>query len=408
MIVEQRIKDFERMGLGLFVHFGLYSVLGRGEWARHLVPMSADEYEGLADRFCPKPDWASDLALTARSAGFRYVTLTCRHHDGFSLYDTRGLSTFDAPHACGRDLVAEFVDACREQGLVPFFYHTLEDWHEPSCPDDWPAYLDYLQESLRLLCTNYGRVGGFWFDGIWAHPDKDWHEDELYGLVRRLQPDAILVNNTGLNARGELGNIELDSVTFERGIPQAINLADSPKYVASEMSETFGEHWGYAAEDIDYKSPADVIREIVACRRHGSNMLLNVGPRGDGLLRALDAAYLGAVGQWTAVHDVLLHEPRPTAIEVAGDKDDFLLRDGDTYYLVCTHLPMSGDPNVTPTDHPELRRDFRLDGQVESIAWLDGGDPPEYVQEGDLITVWCTPFPYGRQLVVRVAELKTR
>ena len=275
--------------------------------------MSADEYEGLADRFCPKPDWASDLALTARSAGFRYVTLTCRHHDGFSLYDTRGLSTFDAPHACGRDLVAEFVDACREQGLVPFFYHTLEDWHEPSCPDDWPAYLDYLQESLRLLCTNYGRVGGFWFDGIWAHPDKDWHEDELYGLVRQLQPDAILVNNTGLNARGQLGNIELDSVTFERGIPQAINLADSPKYVASEMSETFGDHWGYAAEDIDYKSPADVIREIVTCRRHGSNMPLigwALGTQFLWLIAPVDhwiafvlLAFIGGKMLWEAVHE---------------------------------------------------------------------------------------------------------
>jgi len=287
--------------------------------------------------------------ITARSAGFRYVTLTCRHHDGFSLYDTRGLSTFDAPHACGRDLVAEFVDACREQGLVPFFYHTLEDWHEQSCPDDWPAYPDYLQESLRLALHQLRSRRRLLVRRHLGAP----RQGLARGRALRHGPAAPARRDSRQQHGAQRSRPARQHRAGQRDLrarhPQAINLADSPKYVASEMSETFGDHWGYAAEDIDYKSPADVIREIVTCRRHGSNMLLNVGPRGDGSLRALDAAYLGAVGQWTAVHDVLLHEPRPTAIEVAGDKDDFLLRDW-RHVLPRMHPP--SDVRATRTSRP--------------------------------------------------------
>ena len=126
MIVKDYIKAFEKHGLGMFVHFGVYSLLGEGEWARHNGILSHDEYDRLYKTFNPAPDWAKKLVDTAKAAGCRYITLTTRHHDGFSLYDTCGLSDYDAPHAlAGRDLVREFVDACRAKNIVPFFYHTL-------------------------------------------------------------------------------------------------------------------------------------------------------------------------------------------------------------------------------------------------------------------------------------------
>lgn len=140
---------------------------------------------------------------------------------------------------------------------------------------------------MELLCRNYGEIGGFWFDGKWNKPDADWEEDALYGMIRRYQPDTILINNTGLEGRGQLGNIELDSVTFERGKPQPINLADSPKYIASEMCEVTCDHWGYAREDLNIKSPALLIEELCDCRRYGANFLLNAGPMGDGSLRPM-------------------------------------------------------------------------------------------------------------------------
>ena len=139
------IKNFEQLGFGMFVHFGIYSQLGKGEWSRDLCDISAEDYEALADKFNPTFGWAEELAKTAKGAGCKYITLTTRHHDGYSLFDTLGLSDFDAPHkAAGRDLVREFVDACNAEGIVPFFYHTLLDWHEPTYKTDFKAYLKYL------------------------------------------------------------------------------------------------------------------------------------------------------------------------------------------------------------------------------------------------------------------------
>ena len=241
MIIEKRIKDFEKLGFGMFVHFGLYSIYAKGEWAfRGTTP---DKYEKLFDEFCPDKDWAKNLVSTAKKAGCKYITLTTRHHDGFSLYDTCGLNTYDAPHSpAGRDLIREFVDECNAQGIIPFFYHTLLDWHEKSYYEDFKKYLKYLRASVEILCKNYGKIGGLWFDGMWDKKGEDWEEDELYSLIRSYQPDAMIINNTGLGARGELGHIELDSVTFERGRPKPINLETSPKYIASEMCQIFANH----------------------------------------------------------------------------------------------------------------------------------------------------------------------
>ena len=174
MIIKQYIKEFEKLGFGMFVHFGLYSMLEKGEWAKLLHQIPDEEYDALAERFTPRQDWAPELVKLAKSAGCKYITLTTRHHDGFSLFDTCGLNDFDAKHAkCGRDLVREFVDACIAEGIIPFFYHTLLDWREESYKTDFPKYLKYLRASVEILCKNYGKIGGIWFDGMWDKPDAD-------------------------------------------------------------------------------------------------------------------------------------------------------------------------------------------------------------------------------------------
>ena len=198
MIIEKRIKEFEKYAFGMFVHFGIYSVIGKGEWAKHLFNMPWDEYLKSLNVFSPKPNWAEELVLSAKDANCRYIALTTRHHDGFSLYDTCGLNSYDAPHTCGRDIVKEFVDACNKHGIIPFFYHTLLDWHEESYKTDFKEYLKYLRKSIEILCKNYGKIGGFWFDGMWDNPNEDWEEDALYSLIRSYQPDTMIINNTGL------------------------------------------------------------------------------------------------------------------------------------------------------------------------------------------------------------------
>lgn len=407
MIVKQYIKDFEKLGFGMFVHFGIYSVLGKGEWSKKLLSISDEEYYQLCNDFNPVSDWADQLAAAAKQAGCRYITLTTRHHDGYSLYDTCGLNILDAPHTCGRDLVREFVDACRRQDMIPFFYHTLLDWHEESYRTDFKEYLKYLRKSVEILCTNYGKIGGLWFDGMWDKPEEDWEEDALYGCIRKYQPEAMIINNTGLSALGQLGHIELDSVTFERGKPQPLNMAGAPKYVASEMCQVFGDHWGYAEQDLNFKSPADMIRDLVLCRRYGSNLLMNVGPKGDGTLREIDAAIYHLMGEWISINGEAVYEPRPCGIEVENKKDDFLLEKDGTYYLFCDHLPMSADPNVALVQEGEYRDVFRLERKIKGITWLDNGEEVDYVQDSGRVTVKTVPYTYGRQLVVRVAKIET-
>lgn len=409
MIVKQYIKDFEKHGLGMFVHFGIYSSIERGEWIKHINTitgeMDNEEYYSYTKVFNPNPDWAKNLVKAAKNAGCKYITLTTRHHDGFSLYDTCGLCEMDTVHTIGRDLVREFVDACRKEDIVPFFYHTIIDWYQDSFENDFKAYLQYLRDSVEVLCKNYGKIGGLWFDGMWQ-ADVDWEEDALYGVIRKYQPDAMIINNTGLSKLGELGHIELDSVTFERGKPQPINMEGAPKYIASEMCETMGEHWGYARNDLKFKSSATIIEEIAECRRYGANMLLNVGPMGDGSLRKMDEAILEAVGVWTKFYDEAIRSPRPTDIKIENKEKDFILADGDNYYLFCYDLPSYIDVNVSLGGSVLYEDRFGFDKPVKSVKWLENGEDLPFEQADGKVTIHTKPFEYGNQLVVRVAKIE--
>ena len=282
------IERFKNLGFGMFVHFGLYSVAGKGEWYL-ACNKNADKtkYEALTSHFKITKNWAKNLVKTAKSAGCRYITLTTRHHDGFSLYDTCGLSDFDAPHsACGRDLIREFTEACRAENIVPFFYHTLLDWHNTDYKTNFPGYIDYLDKSIEILCKSYGKIGGFWFDGMWDKPNENWQEDRLYGTIRKYQPEAMIINNTGLSAQGKTGHKEIDSVTFERGKPCFVDTTEKP--IAGEMCQVLNDHWGYAKEDCNYKSVKELIENLIDCRAYGCNFLLNTGLKGNGEVNGTD------------------------------------------------------------------------------------------------------------------------
>lgn len=406
MIIEKRIKEFEKHAFGMFVHFGLYSVIGKGEWAKYNLNMPWDEYLESLNVFSPKPNWAEELVLSAKDANCRYIVLTTRHHDGFSLYDTCGLNSYDAPHTCGRDIVKEFVDACNKHGIIPFFYHTLLDWHEESYKTDFKEYLKYLRKSIEILCKNYGKIGGFWFDGMWDNPNEDWEEDALYSLIRNYQPDTMIINNTGLQHRGELGHIELDSVTFERGRPQSINLECSPKYIASEMCETFASHWGYAENDFNFKPLGHLINSFAICRRYGSNFLFNVGPKADGSLRTIDKGALEILGQWSRINDEALHIPEPTDIEIKDKPNNFILRNGNTYYLFVNDLSINGNEHVTIDNAFNPNNIFTFDKKIKSVCWLDNGKELNFTQNDNEVNIHTEKFEYGQDFVVRVAKIE--
>ncbi len=401
-----RVKAFEELGFGMFIHWGLYSQLGQGEWIQNIGHIPKEEYQKLAETFTAEAFDAEAIACLAANSGMKYIVLTSRHHDGFSLYDTCGLNDYDAPHsAAGRDLIREFVDACQRHGIVPFFYHTTLDWYNPDFENDFPRYLEYLNASVEILCKNYGKIGGLWFDGNWSRPDADWQEDRLYATIRKYQPDAIIVNNTGLSARGQAGHIEIDSVTFEQGHPQMRDQRGFEKYIAAEMCYTINSHWGYGKRDFNNKSTADLIKTLTKCRKVGANLLLNVGPTGDGEITDIQQATLREIGEWIRIFGDAIYKARPFGAYGAGE--DFVLKTEDKYYFFISNLSVKGDEHVTTSSGQLGLRSFAgVRDRLKSLRWMDNDETLTFVSdpESGIFSFIATGYPYGVDTVVRVAE----
>lgn len=411
--IAARTESFRKLGAGIFFHYGLYSLLGQGEWAYLLRGHSWPEYGKLAESFTASEFDAVAWADFVRRSGGRYAVLTARHHEGFSLYDTRGLNTFDAPHsAAGRDLVAEFVTACRGAGITPLLYHTTGDWWwrgrstKDLSPGEFDEYLDYLHASVEVLCRNYGEIGGFWFDGNWNRPDDDWKEDRLYAMIRKHQPRAVLVNNTGLHARGAVGHPELDVLTFEQAVPGKSGFRGTSRPLAMETCETVNGHWGYTPSDFLHKPVAELIRNFCACRRYGANYLLNVGPLGNGSLPDLDRATILRLGDWLREYGAPLMDGDP--VEASTEKDDFLMEYQGEYYYFATGLQVGGDHDVTASsDGNSGWRTIRDLPIVPSrICWTDDGSQANWEKIGEgALTLNPGSFYYGDNPIFRVAKI---
>ena len=401
----KRIEEFEKLGLGMFVHWGLYSQLKMGEWAMFNRKIPKEEYVKLFDTFTAEDFDAEELVLTAKNAGAKYIVLTTRHHEGFSLYDTCGLNEYDAPHSpAGRDLVREYVDACNKHGIIPFFYHTTLDWYNEDYYNNFDEYLEYLRKSVEILCRNYGKIGGLWFDGNWDKPDADWKESELYATIRKYQPDAIIVNNTGLHHRGETGNPEIDSVTFEQGRPEPMDREGMEKYIAAEMCETINDHWGVGKVDFNNKSTAQLIETFCACRKVGANYLLNIGPSAQGGVIPLQKYTLETLGDWISIYEQAVRTAKPCGITGAGK--DFALKDGNKLYFFVHNLAIGGNANVTLNLQGSSAKMFSgVFDDIKSIKWIDNGEELKFSQMKDdgLFTFVATNYPYGENMVVRVA-----
>lgn len=403
------ILEFEQLAFGMFVHYGLYSQLNHGEWVfHHDDSIQMPEYEKLADSF--RPQSMADIVSTAKNAGCKYVCLTTRHHDGFSLYDTCGLNDYDAPHsAAGRDVIAEFVAECHKADIVPFFYHTTLDWRHPDFEDNFDAYLEYLYRSVEILCTKYGKIGGIWFDGNWSKPDADWQEDRLYKMIHHYQPEAMIINNTGLSSRGKLGNIEIDSVTYERGMAAPMDRRGKPKYVAGEMCQTLCDHWGIA-DDINFKPVKRLIEELCECRKVGANFLLNIGPAADATVPMIQKGIMECIGHWMDIFGKSIYNGRPYI--TYSDRREFALKDiqdPKTVYLFRFDLGQKGSENVSLEYVSEKCTVLdQFHEEVESITWMDNNEALSFTQDGDKLSVEFTAFPYGRSYCVRVAEVKLK
>jgi len=408
---EPRVSQFEKLGFGLFIHYGLYSQLEQGEWVMHIKKKNLPDYMRLMDSFTAEDFDAGAYARLAKDAGMRYACFTTRHSDGFSLYDTHGQGTYDSLHApAGRDLVAEFVEACRAEDIVPFLYHTTMDWSWRGKTtwdlnaDEFDSFLGYLYESVEMICTNYGPIGGIWFDGNWCRPEMDWKLDDLYGMVRRLQPEAIITNNTGIHKPGETGHPEIDCVTYENQMAAPMDRAEHKKYLAGEMCQTMNTHWGIARDDYAYKSVADLIKNLAKARGVGANYLLNIGPESQGRIPDLERATLARLGAWTRLYADALYEAVPCGVLCSGD--DFVLKKGNRYYWFVFNLEVLGHADVTVRSGDELKRIATgIVDSISSIRWLDNDESLKFAQSGEELTIEFTGCHYGENRVVRVAEM---
>jgi alpha-L-fucosidase len=299
----ERTKWFEEARFGMFIHWGVYSVLGRGEWVMFQENIPKKEYEEIARRFKCENYNPEGWVKIAKEAGMKYIVLTTRHHDGYSLFDSKASDFNSKKIGPKRDLVEEFVSACRKHNMKIGFYYSLIDWRWESAyggseknPSLWDELVEYVHFQVKELMTNYGKIDILWYDGNFYVNEKretvptkpeHWKADKLNKMVRELQPEIIINNRTGLPE-------DFDT-------PEQI-IRPSPPGRLWETCMTMNLHWGYFSSDNLWKPAKQLIHYLTGCVGSGGNYLLNVGPMSDGKIPLESIKRLKEIGKWLKIN----------------------------------------------------------------------------------------------------------
>ena len=340
--IKERTKWFMDARFGMFIHWGLYSIPACGEWVMSQKEMTIEEYRKYFEQFDPVDYDPKTWVRLAKEAGMKYVVLTAKHHDGFCLFDSK-LTDYKATNTkAGRDLVREFVDACREEGLKVGLYFSIIDWHHPDFPKygdrqnpmrnnpaykdekiNFDRYLEYMHGQVKELCTEYGKLDVMWFD--FSYDDmagEKWRASDLISMVRKYQPNVCIDNR--LEGSGEkYGSIATasplpysgDFVSPEQIIPPHGIFDEQGERVPWELCATLNDHWGYCESDKNYKSSALVIKKLVECVSKGGNMILNIGPDARGNFPETAVEELRKVGAWLSKNGCSIYNCGHSEIE---------------------------------------------------------------------------------------------
>jgi alpha-L-fucosidase len=334
---DARMKWWRDARFGMFIHWGLYAVPAGehkgqrskeiGEWIMSWANIPRAEYETLAPKFNPVKFDAAEWVRIAKDAGMKYLVITSKHHDGFSMYDS-AVSTYDIVDATPykKDPMRALADECRRQGIAFAFYYSIMDWHHPSQYVDAPGkhpdaghgrtkmregkkqeYVDYMKAQLRELVTTYDPAI-LWFDGEWV----DWWTEEdgqaLYTFVRGLKPDILINNRVGKGRKGMEGLNKTDRVyAGDFGTPEQQIPASGLPGVDWESCMTMNETWGFKHYDENWKSSRTLVRNLVDIVSKGGNYLLNVGPTAEGGIPAASVERLAAMGRWMKVNSEAIY-----------------------------------------------------------------------------------------------------
>ena len=319
-------QEFRDKKFGIFLHWGLYAMLATGEWTMTNNNLNYKEYAKLAGGFYPSKFDAAKWVAAIKASGAKYICFTTRHHEGFSMFDTK-YSDYNIVDATPfkRDVLKELADECHKQGIGLHLYYSHIDWYRedavwgrtgrgtgrPNPKGNWDSYYAFMNNQLTELLTNYGPIGAIWFDGVWdqdENPDFDWELDEQYALIHKLQPSCLVANNHHITPfPGE------DIQIFERDLPGENTAGLSGQDVSSlplETCQTMNGMWGYKITDQNYKSTRELIQYLVSAAVKDANLLMNIGPQPDGELPEVAVQRLAEMGEWMKTYGETIYGTR--------------------------------------------------------------------------------------------------
>ena len=387
----QAVQWWQEARFGIFVHWGLYSVHGRDVWTMYNEQTPLDEYRRLADEFVPRHYDPEQWAALAHDAGAKYMVLCTRQHDGYSLFDSQVSDFTSVKCAARRDLVAEYAEAVRAAGLGVGFYYSLLDWRMPAYfkgpdkdPAGWSELREYIHAQVRELCTQYGKVDILWYDGAWPYDKHAWESERLNAMVRELQPGILINDRSAQRPAGHMlarvtassSPVEMpeDFSTPEQTIPSLIEPGRP-----WESCMTMNDHWGYNPADQNWKTTAQLIRNLVRCAHGNGNYLLNVGPDPDGLIPPESVTRLRQMGRWLRANGESVYGTEATSIRHVGPVQTVPTVKGNILYLHVCHWPGS-----------ELTVGS-IDNQVLSVCFVDGNRPIDFKQAGSRVLLTGLP-----------------
>lgn len=395
-------KAFSNDRFGIFLHWGLYSMTAQGEWYMNVRNIHWREYEKLASGFYPSRFDAREWVSAIKASGAKYICITSRHHDGFSMYASE-VSDFNVVDATPfkRDILRELSEECRRQGIALHVYYSHLDWRREDYPlgrtghgtgrdiskADWDSYYGFMNSQLCEIITGYN-PRAIWFDGVWDHdndPDFDWHLEEQYAMMHALKPELLIGNNHHLTPfQGE------DFQMFERDLPGENKAGLSGQDISPlplETCNTMNGMWGYKIEDQNYKSADELIRYIVHAAGRNANLLLNMGPQPNGELPAAGVERLKEVGEWMDRCGETIYGteggpvgPRPWGVTT---------RKGDRVFV---HI----------LDYQDKVLFLPLDAKVKSAVEFEGDRPVKFRRSAEGVSLYFDEVPEGIDYIIEL------
>ena len=381
----KRMQWWKDATFGMFIHWGVYSVPageyknqeveGIGEWIMNNAKIPVKEYEEFARQFNPVEFDARKWVGIAKDAGMKYIVITSKHHDGFSMWDSK-VSDYDVVDFTPfkRDVLKELADACADSGIVLCFYHSIMDWHHPDARGkNFTRYRDeYLKPQLKELLTGYGRIGILWFDGEWI---DEWTEEQgkdMYNYVRSLQPDIIVNNRVGKGRQGMQGMSRDESSAGDYGTPEQEILGTRSSYYW-ESCMTMNDTWGYKKNDNNWKSAETLVHNLADIASKGGNYLLNVGPDSKGNIPGPSVERLKEIGSWLKINGEAIYGVKTWDSYQQGETIRFTVSP-DQKYLYVINLSWPGEAvelnNVKPVEGSQVN----LLGYARPLEWHNTGD----------------------------------